>query len=207
MCPDTALRMAPCAACHREPKIYARRRRRNSRVKPRRTRHRTAATEPARRVGPCMQQASSSTTPSSFGKPPRPTVSSLGSSSCPLQMCRAASSVSPPSSSIRYAWPTVGRLVWRVMMTGFLALPKCGVATFALESAVAAWLRASPAVAAIAERERNSRRVLGMIVSGKKKCAEKHTRQDRSYAGKLEEPSVATRNSRKVCESCVFSMA
>ena len=32
-----------------------------------------AATEPARRVGPCMQDASSWTTPSSFGKPPNPT--------------------------------------------------------------------------------------------------------------------------------------
>ena len=45
---------------------------------------RTPPTEPARRVGPCMQQASSSTTPSSLGKPPRPTESSLGSSSGPF---------------------------------------------------------------------------------------------------------------------------
>src|SRR5581483_2094113 len=32
---------------------------------------RTPATDPARLVGPCMQQESSSTTPSSFGRPPR----------------------------------------------------------------------------------------------------------------------------------------
>ena len=36
------------------------------------------ANRAARRVGPCMQQASSSTTPSSFGKPPRPTLSIVG---------------------------------------------------------------------------------------------------------------------------------
>src|SRR5712692_617374 len=37
----------------------------------------TAPTAPARRVGPCMQQASSSTMPSSLGSPPKPTLSSL----------------------------------------------------------------------------------------------------------------------------------
>src|SRR5207237_10500193 len=34
----------------------------------------TPPTEPALRVGPCMQHESSSTTPSSFGSPPSPTV-------------------------------------------------------------------------------------------------------------------------------------
>ena len=34
---------------------------------------RTPPTDPARRVGPCIQQASSSTTPSSLGIPPNPT--------------------------------------------------------------------------------------------------------------------------------------
>ncbi len=57
---------------------------------------RTPPTDPARRVGPCMQQASSSTTPSSLGRPPSPTLSSFGSSSGPLTTRRAASSVSPP---------------------------------------------------------------------------------------------------------------
>ncbi len=45
---------------------------------------------PARREGPCMQLASSSTTPSSFGRPPRPTLSSFGSSSGPRTTLRAA---------------------------------------------------------------------------------------------------------------------
>ena len=57
---------------------------------------RTPATDPAMRVGPCMQQASSSTTPSSLGSPPRPTLSSLGSSSGPVMTCITASRVSPP---------------------------------------------------------------------------------------------------------------
>ena len=56
----------------------------------------TPATEPAMRVGPCMQQESSSTTHSSFGSPPSPTLSSLGSSSGPVMTCMTASSVSPP---------------------------------------------------------------------------------------------------------------
>ena len=57
---------------------------------------RTPPTEPARRDGPCIQQESSSTTPSSFGSPPRPTLVSFGSSSGPLTTRSAASSVSPP---------------------------------------------------------------------------------------------------------------
>src|SRR5215472_6575928 len=43
----------------------------------------TAPTEPALRVGPCMQQESNSTTQSSLGRPPNPTLSSLGSFSGP----------------------------------------------------------------------------------------------------------------------------
>src|SRR5205823_2849868 len=57
---------------------------------------RTPPTLPAVRVGPCIRQESSSTTPSSLGSPPRPTLSSLGSSSGPLTTASAASSVSPP---------------------------------------------------------------------------------------------------------------
>ena len=64
---------------------------------------RTPPTEPARRVGPCMQHESNSTTPSSFGKPPRPTLSSLGSSSGPFTTRRAASRVSPPFFRNAYA--------------------------------------------------------------------------------------------------------
>ncbi len=56
----------------------------------------TPATEPAMRVGPCMQQESSWTTHSSLGRPPSPTLSSLGSSSGPVMTCITASSVSPP---------------------------------------------------------------------------------------------------------------
>ena len=57
----------------------------------------SAATAPARRVGPCMQEASSWTTPSSFGSPPYPTELSAGSSSWILTPSTAASSVSVPS--------------------------------------------------------------------------------------------------------------
>src|SRR6266478_6106325 len=57
---------------------------------------RTLATEPARRVGPCITLASSSTSPSSFGNPPYPTESSFGSSSTTVTAASAASSVSPP---------------------------------------------------------------------------------------------------------------
>src|SRR5262249_6865833 len=60
---------------------------------------RTPPTEPARRVGPCIQQASSSTTPSSLGKPPSPTLSSSGSFSGPETVVMAASSVSAPAFS------------------------------------------------------------------------------------------------------------
>src|ERR1700722_5723892 len=56
-------------------------------------------TAPARRDGPCITLASSSTTPSSLGKPPYPTLSSLGSSSTLVTTASAASSVSPPDLS------------------------------------------------------------------------------------------------------------
>src|SRR5207245_9111437 len=52
--------------------------------------------EPARRVGPCITLASSSTSPSSFGNPPYPTESSFGSSSTTVTAATTASSVSPP---------------------------------------------------------------------------------------------------------------
>src|ERR1035441_9936668 len=64
---------------------------------------RSAPTAPPRREGPCMQLASSSTTPSSFGSPPYPTLVSLGSSSTMLTPAMTASSVSPPPLTISMA--------------------------------------------------------------------------------------------------------
>src|SRR5882762_2292704 len=57
---------------------------------------RTLATEPARWVGPCITLASSSTSPCSLGRPPKPTESSLGSSSTTVTAATTASRVSPP---------------------------------------------------------------------------------------------------------------
>src|SRR4029077_1630087 len=68
-----------------------------------------AATAPARLVGPCMQEASSWTTPSSFGRPPYPTELSLGSSSWIFTPSMAASSVSVPRSTSSRARPTPRR--------------------------------------------------------------------------------------------------
>src|SRR5579885_1336041 len=58
---------------------------------------RTAATAPARPVGPCITLASSSTSPCSFGSPPSPTESSFGSFSTTVTAATTASSVSPPA--------------------------------------------------------------------------------------------------------------
>src|SRR5579885_3277215 len=58
---------------------------------------RTAATAPARPVGPCITLASSSTSPCSFGSPPSPTESSFGSFSTTVTTATTASSVSPPA--------------------------------------------------------------------------------------------------------------
>ena len=55
-----------------------------------------AATPPARRRGPCMQHASSSTTPSAFGSAPTPTLVSSGSSSTIVTPSTSASSTSTP---------------------------------------------------------------------------------------------------------------
>ena len=64
---------------------------------------RRAPTAPPRREGPCMQLESSSTTPSSFGNPPYPTLLSRGSSSTMLTPAMTASSVSPPAFMISMA--------------------------------------------------------------------------------------------------------
>src|SRR6202795_350543 len=55
-----------------------------------------SATPPARFLGPCTQQESSCTTPSAFGRPPYPTLSSSGSSSTMLTPAMSASSTSEP---------------------------------------------------------------------------------------------------------------
>src|SRR3989304_550364 len=56
----------------------------------------SAATAPARRVGPCMHDASSWTTPSSLGRPPYPTDVSSGSNSWIFTPSIPASRVSTP---------------------------------------------------------------------------------------------------------------
>src|SRR5579859_645911 len=81
---------------------------------------RTPPTAPARLVGPCMQQESSSTTPSSLGRPPRPTESSLGSSSGPFTTRTPASNVSPPPLRNSYAASTYLYPLLAQMMIGRL---------------------------------------------------------------------------------------
>src|SRR4030095_2884400 len=56
----------------------------------------SAATPPARFFGPCMQQESSWTTPSAFGRPPQPSLVSSGSNSTILTPAISASSTSSP---------------------------------------------------------------------------------------------------------------
>ena len=73
----------------------------------------SAPTAPARRVGPCMHDASSCTTPSSLGKPPSPTDWSSGSSSVMLTPAMMASSVSA---------------FWRVIMSYAFATPRMPLA-------------------------------------------------------------------------------
>src|SRR5205823_10326190 len=55
-------------------------------------------------VGPCMQLASSWTTPSSLGRPPSPTDMSFGSSSTTFTPAIAASSGSAPAATMSYAF-------------------------------------------------------------------------------------------------------
>src|ERR1051325_8480776 len=66
----------------------------------------SAPTAPARFVGPCMQDASSWTTPSALGRPPYPTESSVGSSSWIFTPSMTASSVSAPCISMSKAFCT-----------------------------------------------------------------------------------------------------
>lgn len=64
---------------------------------------RRAATAPASSVVPSMRAASSSTTPWMLGKPPRPTLWSLGSASATMTPPSAASSALPPRLRISRA--------------------------------------------------------------------------------------------------------
>src|SRR5579872_3214635 len=85
---------------------------------------RTPPTEPAIRVGPCMQHESSSTTSSSLGRPPSPTLMSLGSSSWVLPTAIAASSVSLPLFSISYPWSIPFQPLALETRIGALPLPE-----------------------------------------------------------------------------------
>src|SRR5437762_12460424 len=81
----------------------------------------SAPTAPARLVGPCMQDASSCTTPSAFGRPPYPTESSFGSSSWIFTPSITASSVSAPCSSMSNAFCTARNPLALETATGFAA--------------------------------------------------------------------------------------
>src|SRR5689334_25422255 len=65
-----------------------------------------AATAPARFLGPCMQDASSCTTPSAFGRPLQPTPVWFGSSSTIETPATSASSTSAPPVIILNAFAT-----------------------------------------------------------------------------------------------------
>src|SRR4029077_9067379 len=65
-----------------------------------------AATAPARFFGPCMQEASSCTTPSAFGRPLQPTPVWFGSSSTIETPATSASRTSAPSVIILNALAT-----------------------------------------------------------------------------------------------------
>src|SRR6266851_3015939 len=65
-----------------------------------------AATPPARFFGPCMQQESSCTTPSAFGRPLHPTPVWFGSSSTIATPATSASSTSAPCVIILNAFAT-----------------------------------------------------------------------------------------------------
>src|ERR1700674_3322617 len=122
---------------------------------------RTPPTDPARRLGPCMQQASSSTTPSSLGRPPSPTESSFGSSSGPFTTRKAASSVSPPlfrkaKASSRYLTPLLAQII-----IGRFTLPDGSAARGASFLLLSCAFRPVASDAAIAE-PRNPRRLMDM---------------------------------------------
>src|SRR5574341_720068 len=81
----------------------------------------SAPTAPARFVGPCMQEASSCTTPAALGSPPYPTESSFGSSSWIFTPSTAASSGSAPCRIRSNACCTARRPLPLEMRTGLAA--------------------------------------------------------------------------------------
>ena len=82
---------------------------------------RIEATEPPPCVGPCMTAASSSTTPSSLGRPPKPTEWSLGSASTIATPSIAASSGSCPFLISSIAFSTDARPLPLATTIGFFA--------------------------------------------------------------------------------------
>src|SRR5579863_4747096 len=98
---------------------------------------RTDATDPARPVGPCIQLASSSTTPSSLGNPPYPTEVSLGSSSTTVTAAITASSVSPPDFKIAMPLSSACNPFALEIISGRLPCPDGSGADFAGATAAA----------------------------------------------------------------------
>src|SRR5574341_14358 len=86
----------------------------------------SAPTAPARLVGPCMQEASSCTTPSALGRPPYPTESSFGSSSWIFTPSTAASSGSAPCRIRSNAFWTARSPLPLEMITGLAAQREVG---------------------------------------------------------------------------------
>ena len=76
----------------------------------------SAATAPARCVGPSMMTASSWSTPSSFGRAPTPTDITSGSSSAVLMPFSTASSRLPPLASTSAAFSFAGFPCFQVEM-------------------------------------------------------------------------------------------
>src|SRR6266850_7996780 len=119
---------------------------------------RTLATEPARWVGPCITLASSSTSPCSLGRPPKPTESSLGSSSTTVTAATTASRVSPPFFRMSMPRPRAFKPLALEIISG--RLPCAGGVALALAPFVAAANRLVTVAAALpaSEVRKNLRR-------------------------------------------------
>ncbi len=99
------------------------------------------ATEPQRRVGPCITLASSSTTPSSLGRPPHPTPCWVGSNSTVLTPATTASRVSPPDFKISIARPQQAFIPLLLAITMFLGPAAKSCSSMAAVAANAAEVR------------------------------------------------------------------
>src|SRR5712692_8295519 len=144
---------------------------------------RTLATEPARCVGPCMTLASSSTSPSSLGRPPYPTESSFGSSSTTVTAATTASSVSPPFLRISMPLSSACKPLALEMMSG--RLPCAAGARLVRVGASAPFEREPPnswPVLATAlpasEVRKNLRRDQSSIWKASSACARQYTSDD-----------------------------